>query len=321
MNEQFKQDTLSGLTSNPKSLPSKYFYDAVGDDLFIQIMNMPEYYLTNCELEIFRNKTNDLITNLGVEMNKPFDLIELGAGDGTKTIHLLEKLQKQGYDFEYHPVDISHHSLDGLSSRLHSKIPTIKIVKQQGDYFNILSKLQNSGRQKIILFLGSNIGNFNDEKAKEFIKSASDFMMSGDRILIGCDPKKPKEIVLPAYNDKAGITAKFNLNLLTRINKEFQADFDTSKFSHLATYSDNEGIARSFIVSKKAQTVHIKALELIIDFEKDERIHTEISRKYSDKILNDIIIDSNLGITGKIQDSRNYFADYILKKTNSSNTK
>ena len=314
MNEQFKKDIQEGLTSSPKTLPSKYFYDEIGDELFVKIMKLPEYYLTDCEMEIFRDKTNELISNLGVQLNQAFDLIELGAGDGSKTIHLLKTLVKQDYNFTYHPVDISEHALDGLETTLNQEIPALSITKQQGDYFNILSKLQDSGRQKIILFLGSNIGNFVDDKAQIFLKSASEFMDLKDRLLIGADLIKPKEIVLPAYSDSQGVTAAFNLNLLSRINKEFEADFNISNFEHLATYKEEEGIARSYMVSKIDQEVHIIDLDLMVSFEAGEQIHTEISRKYNESILSKILETTELTIASKIMDSKSYFADFILKK-------
>jgi L-histidine N-alpha-methyltransferase len=314
MNKQFSTDVTEGLTNNPKSLPSKYFYDAIGDDLFVQIMNMPEYYLTNCEMEIFKDKTDDLISNLGVQLSQGFDLIELGAGDGTKTVHLLAKLVEQGYDFNYHPVDISQHALEGLENSLKAAVPGINLTQQQGDYFDILSKLNQTKRQKVILFLGSNIGNFVDDKAKAFLKTADSFMQAGDRLLIGTDLIKTKDIVLPAYSDSQGITAAFNLNLLDRINEEFEGDFDRSQFKHLATYEESEGIARSYIVSKVNQTVYFKSLNLTVDFQEGEKIHTEISRKYNEKILTDIISETELNISSKIMDSKGFFADFILKK-------
>lgn len=314
MKEQFSEDIITGLNSTPKTLPSKYFYDEVGDELFVQIMNLPEYYLTNSEMEIFKDKTNELITNLGVELNENFDLIELGPGDGSKTIHLLKKLSKQAYQFTYHPVDISLHALEGLENNILTEIPKIKIEKQQGDYFKILSQLHNDEKQKVILFLGSNIGNFKDDRARLFINSASEYMNSGDCILIGIDLIKPKEIVIPAYSDKSGVTAAFNLNLLDRINKTFNADFDRKEFYHEATYSESEGIARSFIVSNKKQTVHIKDLNMKIDFYQGEKIHTEVSRKYNEEIITNIIEGTGLEITGKLMDSKNYFSDIVLTK-------
>lgn len=317
MNKQFQEDIINGLTAHPKTLPSKYFYDAKGDQLFVQIMNMKEYYLTNCEMDIFQNKTNELIQQLQLSTDIGFDLIELGAGDGTKTQHLLQALIHQNFDFVYHPVDISQHALDELEQRLNYELPKLNIRKQQGDYFNILSTFGDTKRPKIILFLGSNIGNYEDQEAADFMTKAGKFMKSDDRILVGIDLIKPKEIVLPAYSDAGGITAQFNLNLLKRINAELDANFDLEAFYHLATYEEDEGIARSYIVSKIQQTVQIKETGHSIHFEEGERIYTEISRKYNDAILAQILAESDLNIHSKILDKKGYFADYVLTKNES----
>lgn len=314
MNKQFSEDVKNGLRKLPKTLPSKYFYDEKGDDLFIQIMNLPEYYLTNCELEIFKEKTDEIIKAIGAHTNLSFDLIELGAGDGTKTKHLLSQLVEDNFNFTYHPVDISQNALNRLERTLIHELPSLQIAKQQGDYFNILSKLKSDEKQKIILFLGSNIGNFTDDKASEFIKTASEFMKSGDILLIGADLIKSKEIVLPAYSDSSGVTAEFNLNLLDRINHTFKGTFKRENFTHEATYEADEGIARSFIVSKIDQTVELKDLNLKFEFRENEKINTEVSRKYNDDIVSNIIEGSGLTISSKILDSKGYFADYVLVK-------
>lgn len=312
MKDTFKQDVIEGLTSTPKRLSSKYFYDEIGDDLFVQIMHMDEYYLTDCEMQIFKEQTKELISQLSIDPNKPFDIIELGAGDGTKTEHLLKKLIKEDYQFTYHPVDISQNALDTLTSRLKHEIEGLNVLPLQGDYFSVLSELKDNDKQKLILFLGSNIGNFEDKRAAIFLKGVGDFMKNQDRFLVGADLIKSKEIVLPAYSDKQGITAEFNLNLLDRINKTFNGNFDRNCFDHLATYEESEGIARSFIVSKANQTIKLQDLNQQFKFAEGEKIHVEISRKYNDEILTNILTGSGLKINSKITDKKGYFADYIL---------
>lgn len=312
MKDTFKQDVIEGLTSTPKRLSSKYFYDEIGDDLFVQIMHMDEYYLTDCEMQIFKEQTTELISQLSIDPNKPFDIIELGAGDGTKTEHLLKKLIDEDYQFTYYPVDISNHALDALTVRLRRDIDSLNVQPLQGDYFSVLFELKETGRQKIILFLGSNIGNFEDNRAAQFLKGVGNFMKDGDRFLVGADLIKAKEIVLPAYSDKKGITAAFNLNLLDRINNSFDGNFKKENFEHLATYEENEGIARSFIVSKINQEISLKKLKLAIHFKEGEKIHVEISRKYNDEIMHQILSQSSLQIKSRILDDKGFFADYIL---------
>ncbi|MBD3637587.1 MAG: L-histidine N(alpha)-methyltransferase [Crocinitomicaceae bacterium] len=310
--QQFKKDVSDGLNSDPKTLPSKYFYDETGDDLFVQIMNMPEYYLTRCEMEIFTEQTEHLINEFDLNTDEPFELIELGAGDGSKTIKLLQRLLERGHNFHYNPVDISANALQGLEDMLAEKLPELKVKKQRGDYFGVLSSFKGDTTKKVVLFLGSNIGNMRDEKASDFIYRLGANLNPGDILLMGVDLIKPTEIVLPAYNDSNGITAKFNLNLLKRINRELGANFDLDNWSHAPTYSEETGIAKSFLRSDVDQEVYVEGIGQDFFFEEGELIHTEISRKYNDEILKDIISDTNFYYKSKIQDSRKFFADYIL---------
>ncbi len=314
MNENFQKDIDLGLSAQNKSLPSKYFYDEIGDALFVEIMNMPEYYLTNAEFDIFKNQKQELIDGLKLSKTTFFKLVELGAGDGTKTKQLLTALNHQDYNFTYTPIDISENALKHLKASVNEQLPTVRINPKQGDYFNVLADLKASDSPIILLFLGSNIGNLSDDRAKEFIHNLDKYLKVGDKIVLGVDLIKPKSVVLPAYNDAQGITKRFNLNLLTRINKELDADFDINLFEHRAEYDEEEGIARSFLVSTKDQIITIKGLTKAFTFEKNEKIHMEISRKYNDQILKGILQDSSLKIIDRLTDSENLFADYILEK-------
>ncbi|GGG54490.1 L-histidine N(alpha)-methyltransferase [Bizionia arctica] len=315
MNSNFKKDINDGLSSPIKTLSSKYFYDTAGDALFVKIMNLPEYYLTKAEFDIFKNQTQNIIKSLNIEPDTFFELVELGAGDGTKTKELLKVLISENYNFKYLPVDISNNALDKLKANLNTELPTLKVSKKQGDYFDVLDSLKASNHPKVVLFLGSNIGNMEDEQAKLFISKLSNSLNISDNVLLGVDLIKSKDIVLPAYNDKSGVTKAFNLNLLNRINNELDADFNIDAFSHQPEYTEKEGIARSFIVSNKEQEVRIGALDKVFKFKKDEKIHTEISRKYNDTILNTILENSQLKKVTKLLDSKSYFADYILIKS------
>lgn len=309
---QFKIDVEEGLSASPKRLSSKYFYDEIGDELFVKIMNMPEYYLTDAEMEIFQSQSEILAESLAPKKGA-FDLIELGAGDGTKTIHLLRTLLKS-YDFVYKPIDISLHALDSLKQDLSELLPELKIEPQQGDYFDVLNSIASNVNPKVILFLGSNLGNMLDHNAARFLVSLDKAMNNGDSLLLGLDQKKSASIVLPAYNDAAGITKAFNLNLLTRINRELNANFDINQFDHSPEYDEEEGVAKSFITSKKDQSVTIGSLNTTYNFKAGERIHTEISRKYTEEILDELIRETDLSIEIILQDQKKLFADYILKK-------
>ena len=312
MIDQFKKDIIEGLSKQNKTLPSKYFYDKKGDKLFQQIMAMPEYYLTNAEMDIFQNKTLELIQALKVDKNTHFELIELGAGDGTKTIHLLRALIQNEYDFKYLPVDISQNALDGLETMLGEQLPELNLETKQGDYFEKLNDLKQSNHPKIVLVLGSNIGNLLDHQATKFIYNLGKYLSQGDRIILGVDLIKGKEIVLPAYNDAQGITAEFNLNLLDRINCELGANFNRNQFVHQPDYDEVEGIAKSYLVSLIDQKVNLNGNSF--SFVKGEKIHTEISRKYNDQILNEILSETDIKLVDKITDQQNLFADYILER-------
>ena len=313
MFNKFKQDVIKGLSKSPqKTLPSKYFYDKKGDELFVKIMALPEYYLTRAEMEIFKNKTEKLISALYLNKKEKYDIIELGAGDGTKTIHLLKKLISLEFDFEYIPVDISKNALEGLNTYLKNELPDIVVKPNHTDYFKALNDLKQDGRTKIILFLGSNIGNLLDEQATDFIYHLGSSLYKGDKIILGVDLKKSKEIVLPAYNDSQKITAEFNLNLLDRINNELGANFDRNNFEHYPDYDEEIGIAKSYIKSLKEQWVKLD--EQWFHFIKDELIHTEVSRKYDDEIIKQILSKTDITWEYKIMDSKNLFADYILHR-------
>ncbi|WP_299669088.1 L-histidine N(alpha)-methyltransferase [uncultured Polaribacter sp.] len=314
MIETFKKDVEEGLSKTSKTLPSKYFYDSIGDQIFIKIMNMPAYYLTRAEHDIFKNQTEKIIQKLKLTPNIFFEIIELGAGDGTKTKLLLKELIRLEYNFKYAPIDISENALKNLKSNLNKEMASLEVSTKQGDYFEVLDNLKQQKAPKVVLFLGSNIGNMSDETAKIFLTKLSNALNKNDKVLLGVDMIKSEHVVLPAYNDKEGLTKSFNMNLLDRINKELEGDFNTHHFEHLATYTQDEGIARSYLVSKKNQEVSINTLDQKFSFIEGEKIHTETSRKYNDAILEHLLEETYLKITDKLMDSNEYFADYILTK-------
>jgi len=311
--EQFKKEVNEGLTESLKTLPSKFFYDKKGDALFVEIMHLPEYYVTRSEHEIFKDKSASIIKALQLNQDTYFELIELGAGDGMKTKELLKELSRENYKFDYIPVDISQNALENLKKDLNQQMPHIAVKTKQGDYFEVLESLKENQHPKVILFLGSNIGNMPDEVAQDFIANLSENLNFGDKFFLGVDLIKPAAIVLPAYNDSKGVTASFNLNLLERINRELDADFEIENFKHQPEYDEKEGIATSFLVSTKEQDVFIKKLNKIFHFGKGERILTEISRKYNDKILDKILKKTAFVIKDRITDRKKYFANYVLE--------
>ncbi|MDT0689191.1 L-histidine N(alpha)-methyltransferase [Salegentibacter sp. F188] len=309
----FEEDTYKGLNSYPKYLLSKYIYDQKGDKLFQKIMEMPEYYLTKCETEIFKGNTPAIADSF----NGPdgFDLIELGAGDGKKTKILLRHLTEKNYEFTYQPVDISQNVLDELQSSLLEELPDIQIKPQQGTYFKTLERLSDyNTRKKVILVLGSNIGNLLHKDAIDFLKNIKSSMSQEDMLFMGFDQKKDPQKILDAYNDPAGITEAFNKNLLSRINRDLDADFDLDSFLHWETYDPETGTAKSFLVSKTEQQVKIPKLEFTAHFKAWETIHTEISQKYDDEVVHWLAAESGLKVETSFTDKKEFYRNYVFRK-------
>ena len=311
---QFARDVDEGLSSDPKQLSSRYFYDAKGDKIFQDIMRMPEYYLTECEFEIFNNQKEQILKS--IEPGQKFNLVELGAGDGYKTKILLEFLINQDVDFEYFPVDISGDVLVELKSDLLNKWPQLKVSTLNYEYFTALKKLNELDQSpKVVLFLGSNIGNFSPSQADLFFKELNDIMQENDQLLCGIDLKKDPNVILAAYNDPAGITRSFNMNLLDRMNRELGANFDLNQFDHFPTYDPFTGEARSYILSKIAQQVDIEVTGKSYTFDKAEAIHMEISRKYTLHQIEQLARVTGFKVKKHFTDSRDYFVDTLWGKS------
>lgn len=308
---QFAVDVLNGLSDTPKHLSSKYFYDDEGSRLFQEIMQLPEYYLTGCELEIFERQADDIFRAFA-NGDHAFDLIELGAGDGTKTAVLVSHFLERNADISYSPIDISAEALDILSQKFNAEFPSLKMETRQGDYFHILQSLKGGGhRRKVLMFLGSNIGNFTKEQSVEFFRRLREVMNPSDLLFVGFDLQKDPHVIANAYDDAAGVTARFNLNLLTRINRELGGDFNLEKFAHYANYRPIEGSARSYLMSREKQDVRIDALDRTFSFEQWEAIFMEISQKYSLSMIERLAAESGFAIKQNFYDSRNYYCDSL----------
>jgi L-histidine N-alpha-methyltransferase len=311
-NTTFYKDVMKGLQSSPKHLNSKYFYDERGDELFQQIMRCDEYYLTDCEMEILKMQSPDIASTIFAS-EKNFDVIELGAGDCSKSVYLLRQIFKRNKNFTFFPVDISKHVIGLIEEDLPKKVRGLNIHGLNGEYIEMLKKAnQFSRKRKLVLFMGSNIGNMNYEQSIAFCKEVKSCLNKGDYLLIGFDLKKDPQIILNAYNDKKGITREFNLNLLRRINKELSADFIIENFKHFPVYNPESGECKSYLVSKCKQQVSIGDTE-IIDFDENETIHTEISTKYSIEQINKIADLTGFETIEHFYDPKNWFVDVLWK--------
>jgi len=306
---QFADDVLRGLSSVPKQLSSKYFYDDEGSRLFQEIMKLPQYYLTRAEFKVFTEQ-REAICDAFTDGADAIDLIELGAGDGSKTAVLVEHFLEKQIDFTYSPIDISQEANDALLEKFTEKFPGLRIKPHTGDYFKVLASLKNgSSRRKILMFLGSNIGNFQRTQAVDFFRQLRGVMNPNDRLFIGFDMQKDPRVIVNAYDDPKGVTAAFNLNLLRRINRELGADFDLTKFSHYAQYRPVECAARSFLISREKQTVNIAALRRSFELEQWEAIFMEISQKYTRAMIEDLAAESGFEIAKEFFDEENFYTD------------
>ena len=309
---ELAQHVADGLQREPKALSSKYFYDDAGSRLFQQIMELPEYYPTRAEFAIFREHGPALAAALSPAGGGAFSLVELGAGDGLKTKLLLRELLRTGPAFTYAPVDISAGAMTGLVAALAQELPALHVAPVVADYATALAQLRTRPGSKAVLFLGSNIGNFGPQERLDFLRQLAAPLAPADRLLIGFDLQKDPRRIRAAYDDPQGITAAFNLNLLTRLNRELGANFDLAHWQHYTDYSPLNGAVRSFLVSTRAQQVCFDALDETFDFAAWEVIHTENSYKFTLPQIEALAAEADLRVVTYFTDSATDFADVVL---------
>lgn len=300
-----KEEILQGLREKKKHISSKYFYDENGDKIFKQIMEMDEYYLPKCERKILKNQTSEIATILKKQSDK-WNIIELGAGDGTKTIIFLEKLLENKIDLTYIPLDISENILEENKQNVKEKIPSANVQSVHGNYFETFDKVVSKEVNNLVLFMGSNIGNYGLEEAEEFLTWIQSKMNPNDLILVAFDLKKNPKKVLAAYNDGKGITKEFNMNLLKRLNRELDANFNVNRFDHFPNYDPFTGNTYSYIVSLITQTVKVAGEEIL--FKENEVIRTEISKKYDLEEIEGLFNKSKLNIINHFMDDEKYYS-------------
>jgi dimethylhistidine N-methyltransferase len=309
----FYHDVINGLKAANKYLQSKYFYDEAGDRLFQQIMACPEYYPTRCEMEILQHQSGK-IADFFCKPEPSFDLVELGPGDATKSYYLLRELLKIKAHFTYYPIDISANVIRSLENKLPVSLPGLQFQGLNGEYLDKMERVGNiSANRKVVLFMGANIGNMTLQQSIIFCRQLHDRMRPGDLLMVGFDLKKHPKVILDAYNDRQGITAAFNLNLLKRINRELDADFDITQFEHYPVYDPGTGACRSYLISRIAQQVHIGDGETI-DFGENEPIFMEISQKYSLQEADYIARQSGFHSMHTFFDSKKWFADILWER-------
>ncbi len=274
----FGDDVAAGLAASPKRLACHWFYDEVGSQLFEEICELPEYYLTRCERSILEERAAEIASLF----DSPATLVELGSGSASKTRLLIEAFLAEHRRLVFAPIDISETMLESSARRLLDAYPRLEVRAFAGRYESGLEHFAtHQSSPRLTLWLGSSVGNLDRMRAARFLRAVRGGMESDDRLLIGIDLRKDRATLEQAYDDAAGVTARFDLNLLERTNRELDADFDLSGFEHRATWRDDLGRVESHLVSRRDQRVRIEALDLDVDFAAGETIHTENSYKYS----------------------------------------
>lgn len=308
----FCNEVIDGLRAENKYLSSKYFYDETGDKLFQQIMACPEYYPTRCEMEIMQHQSGEM-ANLFTSYSPSFDLVELGPGDATKSLFLLRELQKKHAAFTYYPIDISANVIGWLENKLPVTLPGIRLHGLNGEYLEKMQQVNTfSPNPKIVLFMGANIGNMTVPQAIHFCRQLHGHMQPGDLLFIGFDLKKHPRTILDAYNDRQGLTRAFNLNLLTRINRELDGDFNTELFEHYPVYDPGTGACKSYLISLAEQDVHIG--DKTITFRENEPLFMEISQKYSLLETENMAAQSGFEPVHTFLDTKQWFADVLWQR-------
>src|SRR5262245_6484452 len=276
--ESFAAAVAAGLARRPRSIPCRFLYDEEGSKLFEEICELPEYYLTRAEREILVARAD----RVAARFDAPITMVELGSGSSAKTRVLIEACLRRHGSLRYLPVDISRGMLEASSLALLERYPMLEVRAIASELGAALPHLgRESSRPKLVLWLGSSVGNLRRDEAAAFLARVQEAMHPGDALLIGIDLRKSRSVLERAYDDAAGVTARFTLNLLQRMNRELDARFDLRRFAHRARYHEDEGRVEIEIVSRRAQRVAIEALDLEIDFARGEAIHTEDSFKYS----------------------------------------
>ena len=306
----FAEEIALTLKHQPRSISPKYFYDNLGSRLFDKICKLPEYYPYNCETSILKK----IAKNLTPHLTSNIRLVELGSGSSTKTRLLIDALLKNQEYVEYFPIDISDVLIES-AKKLCDDYKTLHVTGIIDTYENGLDFIEHyDDKPNLITFLGSSFGNFNEDDGNNFLKKIHDLMKSTDYFLVGLDMEKDSDVLFKAYNDTKGLTAKFNLNVLERINKELDADFKLSKFAHKAYYNESKGRIEMYLRSLSDQTVTIPKAGISIQLSENELIHTENSHKFTMSQIDSMFEEVGLDIVQIWFDTKKYFGLILAKK-------
>jgi L-histidine Nalpha-methyltransferase len=297
------ESVLSGLSSRPKRLPPKLFYDAEGSRLFEEITATPEYYPTLTEYGILQQYAGEIIGAAGSNLS----LIELGAGSASKTRALIAALLRRQLRLEFHPVDVSPAALEAAVKSLNGDFPRLHVRPIVADYSYGVPQLRALPGRKLVLFIGSTIGNFEPEEAREFLENVRGSLRPGDVLLLGFDLVKDAQVLHEAYNDRDGVTAEFNKNILARINRELGGNFCLETFEHVAFWNPVMSRIEMHLESRRDQVAYVRDLDENFHFRRGERIHTENSYKFCDESIARLLRESGLRLETSWTDPNHWF--------------
>ncbi|MGH2355446.1 MAG: L-histidine N(alpha)-methyltransferase [Chloroflexota bacterium] len=316
----FAVEVRRGLTAQPKQLPCRFFYDHQGSRIFEQICDLPEYYLTRAEQEILTRHADEIAAAMPVATM----LVELGSGSAAKTRRLIEAFLRRQEALRYVPIDIARGMLEASARQLLADYPALVIHAVAAEYRDGLRRLQHlrhtaeADRPRLVLWLGSNVGNFERDEAAAFLAQVRTTLGPDDRLLVGVDLRKDRAVLEPAYDDAQGVTACFNKNLLDRINRELGGHFDLEAFDHRAIYAEDAGRIEMYLVSRRAQTAPIDGLELRVPFAAGEAIHTENSYKYSLDEIRALAAAAGLVVERQWLDGDRRFSECLFRPAGAS---
>ena len=302
-------EVREGLRATPKRLPSKLFYDEIGSELFEQITELPEYYLTRTERSILESFAGEILEQAGPSLT----LVELGAGTASKTCVLIEELLQRQSRALFYPIDVSPSALEEAMRQLGRQFPSLRVNPIVADYTGGVPALTRITGRKLVLYIGSSIGNFEPCEAIGILRRIRRTLRPGDALLLGADFAKSSKILLPAYDDSQGVTAAFNKNILARLNRELDADFNLDLFRHIALWNRRHSRMEIYLESTAAQTVFLPALDMDLSFERGERIHTENSYKYTDEMIESILRQSGFTLEQTWCDRKKWFGVHLAR--------
>jgi len=303
------EEVMHGLSARPRRLPPKLFYDAAGSQLFDQITETPEYYPTRTERAILHEFAGDMVQQAGNNLT----LVELGAGSASKTQVLIQALLRRQLRADFYPVDVSSSALQGALASLNGHFPRLRVAPIVADYTHHLPDLKQLPGRKLVLFLGSTIGNFEPEEAEDFLRNVRGSLQKGDALLIGFDLIKDADVLDAAYNDAQGVTARFNKNMLVRINRELGGSFDVDSFEHVAFWNKRKSRIEMHLESQYEQTVWIEDLGRGFHFEQGERIHTENSYKFSLRLIRQLLRNGGFKLEKSWTDPQGWFCEALAR--------